>query len=85
MVSKMINDGGTAFPRPLSSNPNNGETYWEQDGMSLRDYFAGQAMSTLQFSFNEKFSGGDYTIAAEHFYKLADAMLAERAKERTTT
>ena len=36
-------DGGSAFPRPLSQNLHNGETAWEQDGMSLRDYFVAHA------------------------------------------
>ena len=40
-------------------------------GMSLRDWFAGQAASGLQ---------GDPVDAAEWAYRFADAMLAEREK-----
>ena len=43
-------------------------------GMSLRDWFAGQALASDW--------AGDYSPmqAAEHAYKYADGMLAERAK-----
>lgn len=37
-----IDDGGPAFPRAASEGGGRGE-YGEQDGMSLRDYFAGKA------------------------------------------
>ena len=35
----MADDGGPAFPRPASDFPN-----YAQVGMSLRDWFAGQAL-----------------------------------------
>ena len=39
------NTGGPAFPRPIGNTGHN-EPSWsnEQDGMSLRAYFAGQAL-----------------------------------------
>ena len=45
-------DGGPAFPRPLSQqrDPSDGEYSYaidEQDGMSLRDWFAGQVLAAL--------------------------------------
>ena len=53
----------------------------ESDGLKvgLRDYFAGQALATMDT--------GGYTLlgmqsAAQRAYNLADAMLAERQKER---
>ena len=39
-------DGGAAFPRPVSMlNPD--EVSGDQSGMSLRDWFAGQALAGL--------------------------------------
>ena len=61
------NDGGPAFPVGLLP------------GMSLRDYFAGQALAGLIACPNT--SGGEKDFA-RNAYKLADAMLAEREKER---
>lgn len=42
-------------------------------GMSLRDYFAGQVISTL---LRDLYSAA----AAERAYEIADAMISERAK-----
>jgi len=43
-------------------------------GMTLRDYFAGQALEGLVTRFTDK-------NVAEKAYKLADAMLEEREKD----
>lgn len=46
-------------------------------GMTLRDYFAGQALAaTDTFSLE----GWSFDEMAEHFYGIADAMLRERGK-----
>lgn len=47
-----------------------------QDGMSLRDWFAGQALASI---FATRYTGyyGEYASEA---YKYAQAMLEERAK-----
>lgn len=42
-----INDGGPAFPVPTVFNPHSGEAchtgqYWDGNGMTLRDWLAGQ-------------------------------------------
>lgn len=47
------------------------------DGMTLRDWFAGQALVAI---LNVNQDGGDNEKAAMLAYELADAMLAERAK-----
>jgi hypothetical protein len=62
----MNNDktGGAAFP--LESD------YGSQKGMTLRDYFAGQALVA--------FLGHDPNWNAEMAYRAADAMIAEREK-----
>lgn len=64
-------DGGSAFP--------NGD----QRGMSLRDYFAGQAAGTLMLSCMENIELSPDRVAAaaaRAAYMLADAMLVERDK-----
>ena len=65
-----IADGGRAFP--CWSDRNN-------QGMSLRDYFAAKAMAAL-------LTNRDLNMPVEQFadtaYRFADAMLAERAKGR---
>lgn len=56
------------------------------DGMTLRDYFAGQAMVALAASVFEGAAKANMTqefaqnSLIEGVYKLADAMLKERAK-----
>lgn len=63
-------DGGQAFPsHRASATP--------IPGMTLRDYFAGQAMAGMMSD-----SGCNPTRhhTAKDSYLLADAMLAERAK-----
>lgn len=73
------NDGGPAFPVP----PNETEQQnmgWERcpTGMSVRDWFAGQALVAL--AENETITHKD---AAEHAYRYADAMLAARNEQPT--
>jgi hypothetical protein len=65
-----VNDGGRAFP--LSNE------HGEQYGMSLRDYFAGQALVMLP----HHGCGADLSTeeTAQAAYQIADAMLAERDK-----
>ena len=61
-----INDGGAAFPILRS----------DQAGMSLRDWFAGQALAGLIFH-NDYGQRSDDDIA-NGAYSYADAMLAAR-------
>ena len=80
--NKTPTDGGAAFPRPFSEDTYLEDTDYEaQQGMSLRDYFAGKAMQGFI----------DYAAAKGHFvppddqlaqcsYDVADAML--KARER---
>jgi hypothetical protein len=49
-------------------------------GMTLRDWFAGQALLLVR-DFHEAYSVSLGTVAADA-YELADAMLAEREKPR---
>jgi hypothetical protein len=63
-------DGGSAFP----SHGTMGEVV--QEGMTLRDWFAGNAMNRMQQEFKEE----RYPVLAEKAYALADAMLKARKK-----
>jgi len=59
--------GGPAFPRgEIQSAP----------GMTLRDYFAGQALASINLGIGvtDEF----YSRTAKHCYALADAMLKAR-------
>lgn len=72
------NDGGPAFPIP---NPMSMQNYgYPINGMTLRDYFAGQALAGFMANTRRP-----TTIApddAEWCYRIADAMLAEREKSK---
>lgn len=78
------NDGGPAFPRPASKGNNylTGEANVVVDpqmGMSLRDYFAAQALNGWYASYTEM--GSDdipITDVAKFCYRTADAMLKAR-------
>jgi len=76
------NDGGNAFPSPSTEN-------WQgSEGMSLRDWYIGQAMKGLLS--NPRITEHLIDLGKERFRAIAvdaeayaDAALAERAKENT--
>lgn len=80
-MSEPINDGGPAFPQndAVINRINN------HSGMTLRDWFAGQALVGVFASTAHPASPGigrqDYPLAAIDAYVIADAMLAERERE----
>jgi len=82
-IEKVIEKGGAAFP--MQQTMPDGSTF-SCFGMTMRDYFAAQALNgCLSYSvLNETW--GDYhnncsdSSLAEKCYRLADAMLAERKK-----
>jgi len=79
----MKEDGGPAFPRPFSEEPienSEGAMYPHdaQSGMSLRDWFAGQALSGLIVNPD---TVSVYCPLSMRAYEIADAMLAERGKD----
>ena len=95
-MAKKTSDGGPAFPRAGYYPPTDGcdlDTLRErlpsvtepEDGMSLRDYFAGQAVmgilanSDLPDLFAKGFAPHK---AAEIAYMVADAMVTERDQQR---
>ena len=69
MARDLAKTGGPAFPMV-------GESY-SQFGMTLRDYFAGQALPSVFSVGSAKWDSKTIAVAA---YKLADAMLAEKGK-----
>lgn len=78
-----IEDGGPAFARPMVPTGSNAGSMWTyspaQDGMSLRDWFAGQALNGLCAS--STFDLPDEQWWAAQVYKFADAMLSARSKK----
>lgn len=83
------NDGGPAFPRSASSDEG-AELHniaFAQAGMSLRDWFAGQALQGMLArltSFNPAPGYPEHWHAAisQEAYEIADAMIAKRNKEK---
>ncbi len=89
---KQTNDGGPAFPQEICDweyQALNSPAYTDQDrkivfdmkrGMSLRDWFAGQALAGMLAN-----SEGNRNLNEEQWslyaYTQADAMIAERNKE----
>lgn len=77
-----VNDGGPAFPERENDGYGCPVTV---GGMTLRDWFAGQAMVEGLRRANELFEKHDIDIphesTADEAYQLADAMLAARNKE----
>lgn len=70
----------SAFPIQIKNEDNYRENFFNQ-GMTLRDYFAGKAMTSSAAEFyNFHRSPDEYQKMAETSYKLADAMLKERIK-----
>lgn len=76
-------DNPPAFPMPASEHSQGG--HFEQYGMSLHDWFAGQALRLelldQEFVTYMGYRGAEITDAwAKRAYDIADAMLAEREK-----
>jgi len=77
-----IDDGGPAFPVPSvgTGDPRDGMTTGS-DGMTLRDWFAGQAAAAMiggSLSARISTSAGDAATLATASYRLADAMIRAR-------
>lgn len=82
-------DGGPAFPRPFSEDKFNEDAFASQHGMTLRDYFAGQALAGVMANpatntINAAANGmsGQQLVEAAVFgcYVVADIMLRARQK-----
>jgi hypothetical protein len=92
-----INDGGPAFPRPASIDTSSGtlpdgdRVIDQQDGMTLRDYFAAQIAAgvVMRVGFAWIEDGTNTTdeprmraalVRARKCYLMADAMVAARSE-----
>ena len=75
-------NGGPAFPREDYQTNGRADGGGGQQGMSLRDYFAGQAVAGFTSSADAEgaWTGADPHTVAANAYQIADAMLAEREK-----
>ena len=74
-MSTQINDGGPAFPH-FKFTENGKVEICPQGGMSLRDYFAGQALAGMM-AHDQTSSWQDYEVAGD-CYVYADAMIKAR-------
>jgi len=85
-------DGGPAFPLPFVYDPDRGQCGQYVDaadagvptGLTIRDWFAGQALAGLWANGNESVIelAGVFEQAASSCYQIADAMLAARKQVR---
>jgi hypothetical protein len=77
-MSAPINDGGPAFPRPATKGSSGSIIRESQNGMTLRDWFAGQALAGILLNYTtQKFGASEFTVGTAA-YQYADAMLAAR-------
>jgi hypothetical protein len=82
-MSAKSKDGGPAFPRAGFLSPLEGNTALQfdslpQSGMSLRDWFAGQALAGITANSSAGSPAGESWTCAVDAYRHADAMLAAR-------
>jgi len=78
-ATEKIEDGGPAYPSALAIGPS-GDVYgsaYYSDGMSLRDYFAGQALAGLMAKHDCNNEEG-WAWAAHAAFEVSDAMLTAR-------
>lgn len=87
MADRKIDDGGPDFSGGLFEPQHGGTNDREpwNHGMSLRDWFAGQALAGITAGLCSDVSHGNraydrvgFSHAAQDAYKLADAMIAAR-------
>ena len=78
-MSSGINTGGPAFPRNILDH-GHGVATTHESGMTMRDYFAGQAISQIIATCANDTTHG--MTKADYFagraYEIADAMLKAR-------
>jgi len=63
-----------AFPRPFSEWASQETPYYEQDGMSMLEFYAGQALASAQCQFSE------HELCAKWTFDRAEAMVKEAEK-----
>ena len=73
-MNTQTNDGGPAFPQFAIS-----DNYEFHPGMTLRDYFAGQALASMDYGWFESYKRE--SEMASQSYAIADAMLNARERK----
>lgn len=73
-MSDKHDDGGSAFPKP-DDIPD-----YDNAGMALLDWFAGQALAPLQQHYQQHYPWASLQYLAQDAYTLADAMIAEKRR-----
>lgn len=80
-----INDGGPAFPIPVPPEievaRGSMEFPFGHQGMTLRDWFAGQALAEAIRLHNDGYYDGGNDAIAKCAYQFADALIAARSGE----
>jgi hypothetical protein len=77
MNNPTTNDGGPAFPQDLQGRRGDDPQY---QGMTLRDYFAGQALQAVAHNPHDYFTGEQ--SMSIYCYRMADAMIKAREERR---
>lgn len=84
-MNDKIDDGGPAFPQPVTKDAFGNLIHTELAGLSMRDYFAAKALPLTWAIEQERPTGPyiehmepTYAGAATRAYFMADAMLAAR-------
>lgn len=70
-------DGGQAFPIPLAPGLD-GSLNAGEPGMTLRDYFAAQALAGLNVGNTKDDTCSPDDVIADIAYRIADAMITRR-------
>jgi hypothetical protein len=79
-----MNNGGSAFPEIISDKADGGYDTYSYGGMSLLDYFAGQALAGLTVNYAHQFGEGiTHEDISKQAYGFASAMLAERERKNS--
>lgn len=80
MSENKIDTGGPAFPGTWGQFNEVGGQVASEDGMTLRDHFAGKALPAEIEGWLRSETRPDYKEIAESCYEAADAMLQARKK-----
>jgi hypothetical protein len=78
MSDSTTRDGGPAYPTAYQHTLDSGIVCADKGGMSLRDYFAAQAIDRMICKCEDQDGGWDPAAVAAGCYELADAMLEHR-------
>jgi len=69
--------GGQAFPRQQwEYDGHNNVLQYQEEGMTLRDYFAAKALASIPLSLDSR----EQALIADAAYRQADAMLSARGQ-----